>query len=288
MTINTRSENVGGLLVTYNPVINSFKEVLDSVTKQVSILIIIDNGSANIDDLIHLCSNPSVRVIRNQNNFGIAKAMNLGVAELKKVSKVEWVLLLDHDTILQDGYVSILIDKLSLSPFRPEQIWIVRGIEHYVGKSATKERNFVSKKINGAILSGSLVRMEALNNIAFREEFLIDFVDADFYREIRKSKHLAVCFNNVFMTHSLGKTIDFKGRPTTYHDSSRVYLATRNGTVLILEGDIDFRLLWSMIVSVFPTIYVEGVNRAVSRFLKGIWDGLMMRIHNKNFRQVEI
>ncbi|MGC8483825.1 MAG: glycosyltransferase [Thermodesulfobium sp.] len=86
---------VGGLIVTFNPEIELFKKVLESVIPQVSILIVVDNGSCNVNDIEKLNSIFVFRIIKNNQNQGIAKALNRGVSELQKVPGLEWIIFLD-------------------------------------------------------------------------------------------------------------------------------------------------------------------------------------------------
>lgn len=281
MINQAKNKNIGGLIVTFNPSIELFEKVLEAISAQVSILIIVDNGSRNVNEIDRLCSSYNFKIIKNNHNQGMATALNVGVSELRKTLGLDWVIIIDQDTILQNDYIFRLLENISSTQLNTEEIWVVRGTERYIGKPIPRHNNSPYKKIKGALLSGSLVKINALRDITFRDDFFVDFVDTDFYNKIRKSKHYALSFNNVYIIHSLGKTINLQGRPTTYHDGFRTYLATRNATVLLMEGFFDFRLLWFTIVSIIPLIYVEGTKKGLLFFSKGIFDGFVMRIRNK-------
>lgn len=275
------NKNTGGLIVTFNPRIEMFERVLAAISAQVSILVIVDNASRNVGEIDRLCLRYNFKIIKNHQNLGMAKALNIGVSELRKNLDIEWVLFIDQDTILQNDYVLTLLENLYSSQLNTEDIWVVRGTEIYTGKPMTKNKKSPYKKIKGALLSGSLVKINALKDITFRDDFFVDLVDTDFYNKIRKSKHYALSFNKVYIIHSLGTTINLQGRPTTYHNGPRTYLATRNATVLLMEGFFDFRLLWFTIVSVISLIYMEGIKESLLFFSRGIFDGFLMKIHSK-------
>lgn len=275
------NRNTGGLIVTFNPRIELFERVLAAISAQVSILLIVDNASRNVGEIDRLCSTYNFKIIKNHKNMGMAKALNIGVSELRRNLDIDWVLFIDHDTVLQNDYVHTLLQNLYSAQLNTEEIWVVRGTEIYMGKPMTRHKKSPYQKIKGALLSGSLVKINALKDITFRDDFFVDFVDTDFYNKIRKSKHYALSFNNVYIIHSLGTTINLQGRPTTYHDGPRTYLATRNATVLLMEGFFDFRLLWFTSVSVISLIYMEGIKKSLLFFSRGIFDGFLMKIHNK-------
>ena len=276
-SINIR--NVAGILVTYNPNVLNLSKVLNIAVKQVSCLVIVDNNSSNFEEISSICTDPKFLIIRSDRNLGTSGAYNVGYNSLKTKLGIEWVLFLDQDTLLEPNYVELLFEECN-NINDPERIWIIRGLEQYTGKRRNERSHKQFEIVKTAIMSGSIVKMEALSKIRFREEFFMDHVDTDFYNKVRKSNHLAIRFNDRTMMHSLGETVIFQGRPTTYHSSASNYLATRNATILILEGFIDIRLIWFTIVSVIPIIYIEGFRISIGRFIKGIWKGYITKINS--------
>jgi GT2 family glycosyltransferase len=126
-------------------------------------------------------------------------------------------------------------------------------------------------------MSGSLVRITAFDTIRFRDEFFVDLVDTDFYYQVRESGHFAVSFDEAVILHTLGVTIDFQGRPSSYENSKRIYLLARNGTSLVLEGRADVKLIWVMLSSLGPAMYVEGIKAPVRSFLRGLFHGFIRK-----------
>lgn len=269
--------NIAGLIVTFNPDIKILNTVVKRLREQVSIVMLVDNNSDNISSVLEIASGYGTRVIRNDKNFGLPGGLNEGVSELTSDESLKWILVLDQDSIPDQNYVSNLIS--AFEDLDQDNVWAIRGVEKYAGKAHRRDEKWKMKYIRGSIMSGSLIKTEALKAISFREDFFMDFVDTDFYFELRKRGHSIVSFNGIFLNHALGGTIDLKGRKTTYHKSSRLYYIARNGMILILEGKFDRKLPWILFVSLLPTMYVEGVKKTLYHYLKGIKDGFIFRIN---------
>ena len=63
------------IIVTYNPDIKLFSQVLKSIYSNTSYISIIDNGSSNINDIREL--NADVSLISLVENLGVAAAQNM-------------------------------------------------------------------------------------------------------------------------------------------------------------------------------------------------------------------
>ena len=73
MESNFDSEIYAGI-VTYNPDLQRLTENLDAVTKQVRRVVVVDNGSENIDRIRTLVEKyQNLGIISNKKNLGIAK-----------------------------------------------------------------------------------------------------------------------------------------------------------------------------------------------------------------------
>ena len=48
------SDTIGAGIVTFNPDIGRLKENIDAILPQVSELVIVDNGSANVDEVCNM------------------------------------------------------------------------------------------------------------------------------------------------------------------------------------------------------------------------------------------
>lgn len=91
-----------------------FEECLVSLSKIIYPnweLIVVDNGSTDQSELF--CKKLSrlrnrVKIIKNSNNVGFAKANNQGFEE----SRGEYILLLNNDTKVEKNFLNIMVDKM--------------------------------------------------------------------------------------------------------------------------------------------------------------------------------
>ncbi len=102
------------------PVFNQLpytKQCIDSIKavteKNLYKLIIVDNGSEQ-DTVNYLDSikDENITVIRNRQNLGFAKACNQGAAAAKN----RFLLFLNNDTIVRDGWLDPLLDEMVYNP----------------------------------------------------------------------------------------------------------------------------------------------------------------------------
>ena len=101
--------NVSVVIPNYNGA-RFLNECLNSINRN-SILeiIVIDNGSSDESIDIILKNHPDVILIRNEGNYGFAKAVNQGIVK----SRGDYVFLFNNDAILADEYtISRLVHEI--------------------------------------------------------------------------------------------------------------------------------------------------------------------------------
>jgi rhamnosyltransferase len=86
-------------ITLFNPDIPVLKKNIASVQNQVDKLIIIDNGSKDVEgwEQSILQEFPEIHIIKNEENAGIARALNQIFAYAKQEG-YDWVLILDQDS----------------------------------------------------------------------------------------------------------------------------------------------------------------------------------------------
>lgn len=159
------------ILPTYNPDINIISKVITSVLREVPSVIVVDDGSEDLDE-IKKVSNEATLISLN-GNMGQAHALNVGVKEALKLNP-EWILILDQDTILEEGAIA----SLGKLPFNDPQNGII-----CMNKAAPRGVFLEQEKV---ITTGSLVRAIIFRSVMFREEFFIDQIDFDFCFRVGK------------------------------------------------------------------------------------------------------
>ena len=86
---------------------------LEEVTKGLTYeVIVIDNGSTDDTPVFLASLGGDVRIIRNEENLGFAKACNQGAREAKS----RYLVFLNNDTIPKDGWLQALVDEVEANP----------------------------------------------------------------------------------------------------------------------------------------------------------------------------
>ena len=94
---------VCGLIILYNPTVKQLQQI-ERVSLQCD-TIIVDNTKNNADYFLSLNKNNYIPL---NENMGIAYAQNRGLEQIKHRG-YEYVLFLDQDTLLLDGFVEKLL-----------------------------------------------------------------------------------------------------------------------------------------------------------------------------------
>jgi len=240
----SRGRDVAAVLVTYHADAD-FSARLGRISRQAGIVIVVDNGSADPENRLRdLTADPSVELILNGENLGIARALNIGVQRAIALG-YRWALLLDQDSEAKDDMVSTLLGVQASYPERDRLAIVGSGFE-VVGRqvsAAAADRVGQGEpweEVGFVITSGSFLSLAAYSVIGpFREDFFIDSVDTEFcvraaargYRVIRTRKPL--------MSHAIGAPTAHRWlwmtKSTSNHPPDRRYYMARNDTVMLRE-----------------------------------------------------
>ena len=126
--------NLTIIIVNYNSSKNT-NNLLFSLTKtiysKIGEIIIIDNNSSDIKNLN--IKDPKIKLIKNDKNFGFAKAVNQGI----KISKKESILLLNPDTTIVDNSILKTIELIE----KDKNIGVIGGKIKYEHKKIFTANN---------------------------------------------------------------------------------------------------------------------------------------------------
>jgi rhamnosyltransferase len=244
--------------VTYHPD-EGLPSRLESVIAQVGALVIVDNGSfpAELSMLASLAERPSVALIRNSDNLGIARALNSGVRRAAQ-GGFTWALLLDQDTRVDPDIVERLLASYGSCP-DPEKVAAVgsrfrdpegRPLDRLGLESLRLEsRGEQWEEVQSVITSGSLLSLAAYAAVGpFRDDFFIDYVDTEFCFRARAAGFRVIESVRPLMSHTVGAPTAHKlfwsTTWTTNHSPDRRYYIARNNTVLLREYGTRGRGPW--------------------------------------------
>jgi len=240
--------NICAIIVTFHPD-KKIQDRIELIANQVKKIIIVDNKSSeeNRKKLKIIAKDLGAKLILNENNLGVATALNIGFQEaINSEEAFEWCLTMDQDTILNNDMIQNLISAYKDCPFR-EKIGIVGSNyeEYHTGRIL-----FINQGVNDSWAevdnlptSGCLNSINSFQKVGkFRDELFIDYVDTDYCMRLKDHNFRVIISPLINMIHPLGNyksNILYKfltgHEMITNYPPIRHYYWTRNGLTLVRE-----------------------------------------------------
>lgn len=229
---------VAAIIISYNPD-NNLLDSINLLINQVEKIIIVDNGSEsqkkkNIN-LIKDIDNKKIEVIFNEENLGIAIALNIGVKEALNQG-YNWILTMDQDSKASSNMVEKMLEVYNTID-ESERKDILSIFPNFVDEriqSIEENSNMNSYEyVDADITSGNLLRAEVFDKVGFFDDSLfIDLVDTDFCMRLNEKNIKMIKVRDAILYHSLGESQSVKsifGKfNTSNHSALRRYYMTRN------------------------------------------------------------
>jgi rhamnosyltransferase len=278
------SAPLAAVLTAYHPD-ERLLAVVESALADCAQVVIADNTPVGSESLAGKLDDPRVTVLRSGRNEGLAAGLNLAVSALR--DDIGAVLFLDQDSVLPPGLVQGLaahLDDPSVGISCPGVFDAETGGSYELIPGRTPE---VSEQ-RTAITSGMLVRRTTLDRVGgFREDFFVDWVDAEFCVRLRETGARIVQDRAWRLPHSIGDRRDHRlfGRTVRiiHYPAWRHYWFARNGMLLMA---MTFRRdpLWTAKVTLgfgywlaATALFEEQRRTHVPALLRGFRDGLLRR-----------
>jgi rhamnosyltransferase len=291
--------HVLAVAVTYNPDIDLLTRVLESVAPQVQDLVVVDNASANTEDVRRLASTVSAQFIDNTSNLGIAAAQNRGLA-LAQDRDFTHILLLDQDTILAPGMIADLMENLKALEAERGPVAAI-GPAYYELNSQKQTRAYRAKGLRLSrislkgekqpvasdfiIASGSLIPLSVFDEVGgFREDLFIDLVDVEWCFRARAAGYRSFLSPTARVDHRLGSgTVKLGERQVAVHVPVRNYYWVRNALWLARQPytPLAWRLYFISRCLAFLGTYTALADKKAQRLrlmTRGIRDSLASRL----------
>lgn len=280
-------------IVTYNPEKNRLRANLESVRSQVDSMVIVDNGSQNVDDVRDLASQFDCHLILNRKNEGIAFALNQCVDYVTEHGDV-WLLTLDQDSVCKEGLIDCYkkylnaenVGMLSCDIYDRNTGIVSNGIiERHLKFKSYKEHELQFVPV--AITSGCLMNACVAKNIGgFDNQMFIDYVDFDYCLSLHESGYRILKVDFVGLLHEIGHARKFKilGRDCilTNHSPIRHYYISRNTVYFIRKHNRyvnKISIISELLARVFIVPFFEKNSFAkLKAALKGLLDGIRMKL----------
>ena len=229
---------VVAIIISYNPD-NNLLDSVNLLENQVEKIIIVDNGSKKEKvkeiNLIRDINKEKIEVIFNEENLGIATALNIGVrSALKKGYK--WILTMDQDSKVSKNMVEKMLEVYN-SIDEKERKNILSIFPNFVDErvQSIEENSDMDtyEYVDADITSGNLLRAEVFDKVGFFDDSLfIDLVDTDFCMRLNEKNIKMIKVRDAILYHSLGESQSVKsifGKfNTSNHSALRRYYMTRN------------------------------------------------------------
>ncbi|MGZ3814153.1 MAG: glycosyltransferase family 2 protein [Mucilaginibacter sp.] len=295
---------VYGVVVTFNPNHCYLKDLISSIARQCSKIVIVDNSEGKLSctkSVLETMRGGVVELISLGQNIGLAAALNLGITRAMQEG-AEFILLSDQDSLPTENMVAQLLAAYqtlvqsgenvgavgpsftdirtgTTFPFqvcRPENIF-------YKRKFTTQDEPYIEAL--GLITSGTLIPAEVINNVGLMiEEFFIDKVDHEWCHRARDQGYKVYGIGNAHLYHRLGERalrVWYLGwKNEVGHSPSRVYYQVRNFFAICRLGYVDWRWKirngWYTLGVLYAHVFFGKEKLAALRMgLKGIWHGLI-------------
>ena len=226
------------VLVTYHPDAELSSRV-NRILEQAGGLVIVDNASgAEAREMLRaIASKPSVSLVLNPANWGIARALNIGI-EKAAAAGFAWVLLLDQDSRVDAGMLAALIAVRAAFP-EPARLAVL-GAGFDATENPAQPADAPWQEAESVITSGSLIPLAVHAEVGpFREEFFIDYVDSEYCFRARAKGFRVIRTTQPLMSHTIGAptrhNVLWTSKWTTNHSADRRYYIARNDTVMLRE-----------------------------------------------------
>ena len=221
-----KAKNVVAVVVLYNPNRLVIKNILTYHSFLENIVVVDNSETSNEEILNDLKKMLKIHLIVNQENKGIATALNQGIQKAILLGG-EWILTMDQDSYFEGD---MLKNYFKLFDDLNDKVKIAA-----LGPNYEKENSLEQIiKVENLITSGTLLNADVFKKIkGYDEKLFIDEVDNDYcYRAQLEGYDLYQC-NNIFMNHALGNkkqiTSIFGSKKTRIlHSPIRLYYIVRN------------------------------------------------------------
>ena len=147
-------------------------------------IIVVDNGSQDGSVEYLKKEFPEVKVVSLLENLGFSGAVNRGI----KITSAKYVVLLNNDTIAEQGFIKALVDDISSNPqifscqakmiqmYDKKKIddagnyYCALGWAYAYGKGKPEKKYCVGKKIFSACAGAAIYRTDVLKKIGYFDE----------------------------------------------------------------------------------------------------------------------
>ncbi|MEQ4518476.1 glycosyltransferase [Pseudarthrobacter sp. B907] len=241
---------------------NPTEGVLDNAATllaQVDRVVVVDDGSTQAPTrILAELEAMGCTAVRLNENSGIAAALNAGICEaLAATPKPDFILTMDQDSLLQDGYVQALVDAAAAARVSGVRVGMVAP-GSIRGLPVRRGPVLHGVQLGGEpIQSGLLVPVPVIEQIGlFKDSLFIDGVDSEYFLRCRSHGLSTVLAAGASLDHALGtqtaarvlgRTVAIGGRPLQVRTAAawRYYYIFRNRVLVARQYGRKYPL-WAL------------------------------------------
>lgn len=272
VTISIATEaKTAAVVVLYFPDAALLERLLNAIEGKVALICIVDNtpegGYSSAQKILAQSKNANVVYRALGDNYGIAKAQNLGV-QLAIDNNCDHVVFFDQDSAPSSDMIgvlfleeqSLLLQGFNIGAVGPAYLDEKTGTYSKVirfGHFFSRSRNIRPYDVRPIqadflIASGSLVRMDVLKKVGLmREDLFIDGVDVEWVLRATHFGYKHFIVPNALMFHSIGESYMRVGkRNIDIHSDIRNYYKLRNLCYLVLNPMMSRKFRTNMLFKI--------------------------------------
>ncbi len=241
------SEGVVAVVAAYRPQDDLVDNVAAALSQVQGVVVVDDGSPEGTEHILDALGAAGAMVLRREVNSGIAAALNAGIEEALARWHPEFVLTLDQDSCVTDGYVEHAVQTYRRATQAGVRVGLVTASSYGDAPTPTRRSPDDFPRAFDPMQSGTVIPVTTIDAIGLLDEGLfIDGVDSDYTARAHAAGLAVLVGQGCRLEHGLGRrerTTIF-GRPVTllgrelsynYHSPSRVYYIARNGAVLTVR-----------------------------------------------------
>ena len=282
---------VMAVVVTYNPDA-SLRRNLEALRMQIETVVVIDNGSANIEFVEQQAQAAGCEMVANRTNQGIAAALNQAVI-LARAGGFTGLATFDQDSLIRPGVIAQMTAFYGKFPHRDRIGVLAMAHRDATGRDYHLPWDILEdaptfRLVRTTITSGNIIPIDVFETVgAFDEALFIDSVDHDFCLRCRSHGLLVVEGKLQVMDHAKGQSKEHRffwlRVPVSNHSPPRRYYITRNQLELCRRYlFVDFVWVCAaglllLCEAVFVLLYEQERRAKFNAMIEGARDFLLRR-----------
>jgi GT2 family glycosyltransferase len=247
-----------------------------------------------------LPSKVDLTMILNATNLGFGCGNNVGIEYSAKAFSPDYVLLLNNDTIVDEGFLDELIKGIEMHPragiagpeilfydFRGRQD-VVNSVGGYLTLCKGESRRMGFREIDTGQYSGIrtvddltgaclLVKSEVFEKVGlFDSDYFLYWEDSDLvYRARRQGYEIVIVPSSVIWHKTSASTGGWDSPVYTYYYVRNMFLfVAKNGNGIQLFGFLFYFSFHKSILILGSLMSRSGRLRLLVAFLRGVFDGM--------------